>query len=430
MTPDWERKRSEALRVEVAEARLPSGLRVRFLPMPGFRQKTAILGARIGSLDGAFIPPEGGEPRRAPPGLAHFLEHRLFDGPEGDAGERFAALGATSNASTGHASTLFYFSCADRFLEGLDVLLGFLDGFRVTDEAVARERKIIAEEIRGADDTPAWAGWQRLMACLYVESEARFDIGGTLESIEAIDADLLRAAYGAFYNPSNAELAIAGDLDGAALLARIARSQEKFAPRPAPGRPRPLEPARVAYRFSALPMEVPTPKVFLGFKEKAPDVSGEALAVRHVETEVALAALLDRGSDFYRGLYEAGVIDDSFQLQATLEPGIGHTVVSADTDSPDLLVRLVLERLERARREGVDPSDVRRILKSARGSVLRIFDHPETAAFALCASALRGSDALEIPDVLARVTPEGVDRRVADHFDPALHAWSLVRRRG
>jgi predicted Zn-dependent peptidase len=177
-------------------------------------------------------------------------------------------------------------------------------------------------------------------------------------------------------------------------------------------------------------MEVPTPKVFLGFKEKAPDVSGEALALRLVETEVALAALLDRGSDFHGGLYETGVIDDSFQLQTTLESGIGHTVVSADTDSPGVLVRLVLERLERARREGVDPSDVRRILRSARGSALRMFDHPEAAALTLCASALRESDPLEIPNLLDRITPEGIDRRVAEAFDPALHAWSLVRRGG
>lgn len=426
MTVSWERRTDAALREEVFSADLPGGLEAHFLPRPRFLRKTCVLAIRFGSLDGAFVPPGAPSPVEAPPGLAHFLEHRVFTTEQGDAFDLFAALGASSNAATSFGSTSFYFSCVENFAPCLEILLGFLKGLPLTEEMVDRERSIIAEEIRGMSDHPDWLGYHNLMEALFVESPGRHDIGGTLDSVARINADLLRSAYRTFYVPANAAVFASGDLDPAQLEDAAAAALAGRDEAPAPRRILAEEPRTVARRSCRAAMRVSLPKIFVGFKENGGHAKGPALARRTVETNIALSAVFGRASDFFRDGYAAAVLDESFHASHHGEPGFGFTTLSGDTEQPDRLLERIFEAVERARRHGASSDDVERILKRIRGRFLRAFNHPETAAFNLMHHALQGTRLLDFPAVLDSVTLEGVNRRIMEHLDPATHARSVV----
>jgi predicted Zn-dependent peptidase len=417
---------NEALREEVYTLRFPSGLRVHLLPKRGFLRKTGALAVHYGALDGAFIPPGRSDVVTAPAGLAHFLEHRVFTSKKGDAFLRFASLGASSNAATSYEDTTFYFSCVDRVPECLGILLEILDGFHITEAMVQKERGIIEEEIRGYDDNPSWVIYQRAMACLFIHSHARHDISGTLESIGEIDADLLRTTAQAFYHPGNADLFLSGDLEPGALYEWIGKSQGDREPQPPVKRVEKAEPPHPAFRTSRVSMRVSQPKVLVGFKEKTLGVQGTPLIRRKIETSLALSAAFGRASDFFQDLYAGGVIDDSFTYQPNFEPRIGFTLIGADTDHPETFLARLFERLERVRREGVSSEDFHRIHRRIRGRFLQNFNHPDSAAFALLSHTLRGAELLDVPALLDTVTLDAVNRRLAEHLDPAAHVRSIV----
>jgi len=428
--PKWKRSVDEGLREEVLDAVLAQGLRVRFLPKKGFRKKACVLSVRFGSLDGAFHPPGSEETVQAPAGLAHFLEHRVFTSKEGDAFERFAALGADSNAFTSYGHTAYYFTCVDNFFPSLRILLGFLNPLHVTVEMVDHERGIIAEEVRGSRDNPGEVGYARLMSCLYRVSHARFDIVGTQASIDAIDRDLLLAASGAFYHPANTDLYVSGDIDPASLLEAVGEGLAGAPDGPAGKPARPAEPPGVAARASRVAMAVSLPKVLVGFKDPEPAEKGPELVQRQLDTNIGLSALFGRASDFFRDAYEEGILNDSFHAQHHSEPDLGYTLFGMDTERPDAFLERLFDHIEGARKEGIEAEDLQRLLRRIRGRYIRNFNHPETAAFALLHHDLRGLDVLALPGLLDRITLEGVNRCVAEHLDPARHARSLVLPRG
>ncbi|MHC4780008.1 MAG: EF-P 5-aminopentanol modification-associated protein YfmH, partial [Planctomycetota bacterium] len=348
----WLHSRSERLREEIFTATFPSGFRAHFLPKRGFQKKTAALGIRFGSVDGAFIPPGKKAEISAPAGLAHFLEHRVFQREEQDAFDLFAALGASSNAATSYTSTTYYFSTVENFPECLHLLLGFLDGLHLTPEAVEKEKDIIAEEIRGNQDNPGWVVYQRLMSGMYVKSFARFDILGTLEDISSVDENLLRTAYETFYHPGNTELVVSGDIDPEDLLGEISRLESLFSPPRATGRVSVDEPSALARPVSRVSMEVSQPKILMGFKEKDAGFTGTPLLRRQLETSIGMSGAFGRASEFFDELYARGIIDDSFFATYSAEPGMAFSMFSGDTDQPDELTQSILGRIDEFRRSG------------------------------------------------------------------------------
>ena len=173
-------------------------------------------------------------------------------------------------------------------------------------------------------------------------------------------------------------------------------------------------------------MRVSQPKVLLGFKERDPDVSGMPLLRRQMETSIAMAAAFGRASDFYQRYYTEGLIDDSFYGTYSADPGLAFSLFSADTDAPEVFLDRVLEHVETVRRRGIDETDFSRIRRRIRGRFLRNFNHPETVAFSLLSHSLRDSPIFSVLDILEELDTAGVDRRLGEHFDPALSARSIL----
>ena len=211
-----ERHTSELLGQSTRTMVLPSGLTVQMCRMPGFVTAYAMLTVGVGSIDIGYR--VRGREVSLPAGVAHYLEHKMFDCPYGDAMQRFDALGASANAFTSFDKTAYYFSCTENFSKALEVLLDFVATPYFTGPSVRRERGIIAEELRMYRDSPEWMVTANLLQAMYHVHPIREDIAGTEESIAHIDAALLRRCYERFYCPGNMVLSVAGCFEEDAVL--------------------------------------------------------------------------------------------------------------------------------------------------------------------------------------------------------------------
>ena len=186
---------NDVLKETLYKARLDCGLDILVWPKRGFNKKFAICSTWFGSVNNRFLDPATGQDQRIPDGIAHFLEHKLFETADGDVFDEFARLGASPNATTSFTTTSYFFSCTDRFEESLATLLGFVQDPYFTVEAVEKERGIITQEIRMYDDHPDWQVFFGLLEGLFQLHPTRIDIAGTSETIQAIDVDILKRVH-------------------------------------------------------------------------------------------------------------------------------------------------------------------------------------------------------------------------------------------
>lgn len=377
-----------AVELDLHEALLPSGLRLRIDRRDERRTGFAALGVDFGSIDRALD--AAGTP--VPAGAAHFLEHELFEDEQGDVSDRFSELGSSANAMTGFVGTTFVVSTAGDMLPSIELLLRFVQRPAFDDLRVARERSVIAQEIRMYDDDPDWRVFAALLECLYARHPVRDNIAGSEASIAAIDAAVLTHVHGRFYRPDNLCLAVSGPVDPERVLALALADQRD---RPSGGEPLPSrgeegEPAAIAAPRGELELPVERPRLLLGLKET--ELGGGPLAVsrRQLATRMLLDLLFGRSSEAYEALYGEGLIDETFSVGHSAEVGFGFTTVGGETDDPERLEQRLREVLFDAAARRLDPGAHGRIRNKLYGSLVRSLDQPENVAFSLVSSCFRG----------------------------------------
>ncbi len=295
---------SPRLRESIWSTRLEDGLPVFVSSRPGFLKGFAIIATGYGSLDNEFVPIGETAPKRFPEGIAHFLEHKLFEDQAGDVFDMFARLGASANAFTSHSVTAYHYSATENFFECLDLLLDFVADPYFTDDAIEKERKVIAQEIRMYDDMPEQRGHLSLLKALYKKHPIREDIPGTVQSIQAITKSQLESCYRTFYRPENMVLFVAGDFAATDAIQRIAanaaRRRAKYGdpPRGKIVRARMDEPPGVARTRVEEKLSVSRPHVWVGWKN-VPDAPGENFIRGEFEAAFLLDLLFGRGTEFY-----------------------------------------------------------------------------------------------------------------------------------
>lgn len=421
---DHVRQLDEQLTVGV----LPNGLEVFVLRKPGFSKKYAVFSTRYGSIDRTFRHPVDGAWHTVPDGIAHFLEHQLFEKEGGNVFDRFASLGASANAYTSYTMTSYLFSCSDHFEENLDLLLDFVQEPYFTEAGVAKEQGIIEQEIRMYEDHPGYRVRRNLLQALYHHHPVRIDILGTVESIRSIDADVLYRCHEAFYHPSNMALFAVGDVDPEGVLrlveADMAGRGYKARPpveRDDPEEPRPVREPRVVDR-----MNVSRPRYLLGFKADGPEVEGRRLLARQVAVELLTSAVFGRSTDFFQRLYEEGLIDDGFGARPVINRRFAYTVVGGETQDPERLHEAVCARIEQVRAEGIDPDDVARLQRRDMGDFLRLFNSLEFIANGFLSYHFMGTSLLEYLEVLEGIDAAMVQEELVRHLDLERAAVSIV----
>ena len=381
---------------------LPNGLRVRVLPRPGFARKFAFLAVDFGSNDRDFT--LDGQKYHVPAGIAHYLEHKMFDLPEGGAMEQFAAHGGGNNAFTNYSMTAYYVECTEEFAENLKILLRMVTTPYFTPESVEKERGIIAQEIKMYEDSPDSAVFENLFAVMYPKHPISVPIAGSVESIADITPELLYACCRAFYTPQNMMLCVVGDVS-AEEVARLAR---EYTPAPAPGGVR--DESGWSDEFSCgtmeKTMEVAMPMFAAGFASDpiAPEASLRAEIVGDLAAEV----LVGESSPLYQRLYEKNLIDSDFSCGFEQVRGVGLLELSGDSEEPDTVISAVVDEAERIVREGVDAAQLERLRRSMIGRRTRELDSFESTCYRMSAYFFEGAEYFDSVRTIQSVTAQDI----------------------
>ena len=383
---------------------LPNGLQVCVVPKPGYAKKYAFFATRYGGMDTRFR--LDGKWLDTPAGIAHYLEHKMFDTKEGNALQELAKNGAEPNAFTSNAMTGYYFDSTEHFEENLKILLSFVSVPYITDESVAKEQGIIGQEIRMIEDNPDWQIYTRMMQALYQNSTARTSIAGTVESISHITAETLYQCHKAFYTPSNMILTAVGDVDPVHVvdLARSILPRERGEKIP---RDYGTEPADIAQKETSVAMEVSTPQFLTGFK-CTPAPEGEDYLRMSAIGDMACDILLGDSSPLYLRLYDQGLINTSFGGAFEMMPGIAYLYAGGDSRDARTVAGEIYREAERLAAEGIDEDFYQQVRRATFGEQLRGLNSFENIAVSLTEGYFRGYDPFRFPQVFDSITKDDI----------------------
>ena len=412
-----------ALRERMEERTLENGLRVCYLPKEGFSKTFAILATNFGSVDASFT--IDGERHDTPAGVAHFLEHKMFEDEDGNALQKFARTGASPNAFTSHTMTAYHFSCTDRFEENLEILLKFVFTPYFTEENVAKERGIIGQEIGMMDDTPSWRLFCGLLEGLYRNHPVRVPIAGSVESIAQITPEVLYTCHRAFYSPKNMALIVCGTAD----FDEICRMAAQFSPAEAPeigerhygDRREAVNELTVERR-----MAVSRPQFLLGFKD-TPLAAGESRLRRALLGELAVRILCGDTAPLYAELYGKRLIGRDFDTDYMLFPEGAAAILGGESRDPEAAREAIERETARLAREGVEQALFDRMKKALYGLWLRVLDVPEAHARQQAAAIFAGEDYADFAALCDTISPQDVQAVYARWAQRDRSSMSVIR---
>ena len=421
----FELTENKALKERILSGVHESGLRVYIIPKEGFSKYYAIYGTEYGSIDDVLKLPEG--EIRLPDGIAHFLEHKLFEEEDGkDAFEKFAATGGNSNAFTSFDMTAYLFSCTENFYENLDILLEFVNNPYFTDANVAKEQGIIGQEIKMYDDDPNWRLFFNMLQGMYHNNPVKTDIAGTVESISHITPDLLYKCTKAYYNPSNMILVMVGDIDPEKAVSYIDKyvSPEKDMGRIEKRKVE--EPNTVAQKIVRQKLSVSKPQFLIGFKEKEEGIKGRALQIKQIKTQILMEVLFGKSSEFFTELYDKGLIDATFGYETELEVGYGFSSISGESSKPESVYEKTLEYVAKMAAKPLDKEAVDVAKRVLIGKNLRRFNSVERLGNDFIRCFMSDINPLEYSDLVEQVTIEQIEERLKEHFDKEACVLSII----
>ncbi|WP_099221029.1 EF-P 5-aminopentanol modification-associated protein YfmH [Listeria costaricensis] len=390
----------------VYEKTLANGLRVFLLPKKGFSKTFAIFTTNYGSIDNDFVPIGGKEFVHVPDGIAHFLEHKLFEKEEGDVFFKFGEKGAFTNAFTSFTRTAYLFSSTSHVHENLETLLDFVQEPYFTESTVEKEKGIIAQEIRMYDDDPDFRVYFGAIENMYHTHPVKIDIAGTVESIGDITKDLLYLCYETFYHPSNMVLFVVGNLEPDEMMHLIEENQAaKDFQQVAPiKRAFPDEPQEVAIKDRSITFPVQRAKLLVGVKEDIGKLRGKEAVKHEMIADVALELLFGTTSDNYLRLYNEGIIDDTFGFDYTLQDSFSFVLIGGDAKDPDKQKAAIFEALKQAASEGVSADNLELIKRKKVGQFLRALNSPEFIANQFSQYVLEDASLFDLQPAIEQIT--------------------------
>ncbi len=402
-----------------------SGLPLYVWPKTGFHTAYAVFATKYGAIDNAFV--EGGNVTELPAGIAHYLEHKLFENEECDAFDRYAETGANANAYTSFDHTAYLFSCTQNTEQSLDILLDFVQAPYFTEQTVEKERGIIGQEIRMGEDSPSRRVFCNLMKALYHRHPVNIDIAGTVDSIAENTPELLYRCYERFYHVGNMALVVAGDIT----CEQVDRLADKWltpTDKQAPVRAAVDEPHACVRPYVEERMEVATPLFYLGYKvpmntgEGLPDESAKGVAAAAVLEEI----LGGHASPLYARLMEEGLINASFDVSYWTGPGYACWMMGGESADPVAVCTAFKEEVARLQTEGIDPDVFEETRNAVYGRMISQTDSAENCGDLLVDGWLCGREAFSILDEVATLDIQLVYDRLTHDFDECTCALSCI----
>ncbi len=402
-----------------------SGLEILIWKTPGHSVKHALFGTRYGSVNTTFKTSDDPDFVTVPNGIAHYLEHKLFENEDCDVFDLYAQTGASGNAYTSFDRTCYLFTCTDNFIPSLRILLDFVQKPYFTEETVRKEQGIIGQEIRMYDDNPDWRVFFNLLEGIYHENPVRIDIAGTQESIAQINAELLYRCYYTFYNLHNMCLAIAGDVDEDEILSvcdellKPCENKELISVVPD-------EPDTVKDSYKEQSFEIAVPMFNLGFKSKP--VSNDELARETILCDLCEELLVGETSPLYKELYDSGLINSAFYSETFAGNGYFVPIFGGESREPEKVKERLCGEIRKRIAEGFDESTFEIARKHYYGALIKGLGHPESLASKLINTSLTGSkNAFETIEAVASVNLADVTDCLKRRFDTENCTLSVIR---
>ncbi len=399
----------------------PSGLTVFVYPKEGYNSAYAIIGTKYGSVNTCFSY-DGGEKITVPDGIAHYLEHKLFESEDGDAFARYAKTGASANAYTSFEKTCYLFSCTDKFDESFEILLDFVQKPYFTAETVAKEQGIIGQEIKMYDDSPDWRVMFNMLEKMYHNHPVKIDIAGTVESIAEITAEKLYQCYNTFYNLNNMALCVAGNVT----VEQVLKTCDKML--------KPCEKHTIENYFEDEPYEIVEPYVEqsfpvsvplfnLGFKERADRPLNEK---ELAQTDILLELLASSTSELYQNLMDAELINTSFSFELFEGPGYCSVIFGGESRAPKQAAEVIKQYITGVKKNGLDKEEFESARKSVYGDVISSLNSVGSIANTITGYHFNGNELFKYIDEVAAATFDDVQNRLMQMLDVNNCTLSVV----
>lgn len=412
------------------EEKHQSGLWVYTLPKPGYSKSYALFATRFGSADAAFIDPKTGERVELPDGIAHFLEHKMFEQPDGqNVFDRFAETGANANAFTSFHMTGYLFSCTRAFYQNLAILLDYVQTPWFTDENVQKEQGIIGQEIRMYQDDPNWRSYFNVIEAMYQKNPINRDIAGSIKSIATITKERLYQCYHTFYHPSNMVLFCVGDVEHTKVMQTVEEMLSDSFREIGPIQRIPFEePPQVAKPLVEQSLSVSLPLFYLGFKNNRPVKDGADLLRRELTMDLLLETVAGKSSPLYQTLYEEGYVTNQFGCESTFELTHSYVLFGGEAPDPEAAIDVLRRELAALLPNGPDRKAVERARRVMQGDAVRLFNSVDSIAQEFTEYLNRGILLFDKPQVLEQITYEEVCDALRELLEQDVQAVSIVRR--
>ncbi|WIF94763.1 EF-P 5-aminopentanol modification-associated protein YfmH [Caminicella sporogenes] len=419
---------SSMLNEKMYKIKLDNGLDIFIIPKKNFTKKYAIFGTRYGSIDNKFKLPGENAAIEMPEGIAHFLEHKLFESEEGGVFNRFSKLGSNVNAYTNFNSTCYLFSCTDKFYENLSILVDFVQSPYLTDENVEKEKGIIEQEIRMYEDNPNWKVFFNALKGLYKEHPVRVDIAGTVESIYKITKEDLYKCYNTFYVPNNMMICIVGDVDKDETISTIEKNlKESF--KKLEGnveRILPKEDENINMKKIEENLSVSMPLFNIAFKDNNIGLKNKELLEKDIQTKIILDMLFGKSSNLYKKLYDDGLINENFENEYTFDITYGHSMIGGESKEPKKVYDMICSEIDKIKKEGLNTKDFERVKKKMIGQHIMYYNSVEFIANMFTSYYFKGINLFDYIDVLNKMNIEEVSSRFEKHFDIEKSVISII----
>lgn len=401
-----------------------SGLDIYICEMPGFSSVEALFGTKYGSVNTMFKMRDDEDYTVVPEGIAHFLEHKLFENEDCDVFELYAKTGASGNAFTSFDKTCYLFNCSKNYQESLRILLDFVQKPYFTQATVDKEQGIIGQEIKMTNDNPDWRLFFNLLRGMYHNHTVKIDIAGTVESIAQIDAELLYKCYYTFYNLNNMVLSIAGNIKAEEVLAICDECLK------------PCEDKGLETVFPDEPESIVTSEIYenqpvgatlfsIGYK--CSSCSGMERLKKTMAASIAASMLTDASTDMYKRLLDEEIINSSFASEVFYGDGYFTVIFSGESDKPEVVRQSLADEIDRMIADGLNEKDFARIKKSTYGSLIRDLNNVEAVANLLINAHMDGVSPYDTINVLSELTSGDVYKFIRNELCRDKTVLSVIK---
>ena len=407
--------------------KLENGLTVMIIPKKGIQKKYVIWGTNYGSNDSKFIVPGESQGTEVPKGVAHFLEHKMFEQESGvNSLDTLTALGVEANAYTTNDHTAYLFECTENFYPALDELMDYVQHPYFTDENVEKEKGIIGQEIMMYDDYPEWKVYLNAMEAMYHEHPVKLDITGTIETISHIDKEILYKCYNTFYNPSNMVMVLCGDFEPEDLMKEV---KSRLIDKKANGeikRIYPEEPETIVKEKIEQNMDVSQPLFTIGIKDKVADTKERVR--KHIAIEILLNMIIGKSSELYKELYDEGILFSVPSLDYEFAKDYAHVLITGQSTEPEKVYEQFKNKVLEMKKNSLDTEAFNRIKKRIYGEYVKEYNDTSDIARMFLADFFKGINSFDYLEEIVTINEQYAEQILKEVFDDKKMIISVIKK--